>query len=212
MDAQKVLVLSPHTDDAELGSGGTMTRFIEDGREVHLAIFSICEDSLPEGMPKDTLEKEAISAAKSTGIKNDNLRMFKNKVRSFPQIRQSILDSIIEMRDDICPDLVIMPSLNDHHQDHQVLANEALRAFKTSSSIISYELPWNHVDFHTQLFVKLKKEHIKAKHETLKVYKSQLEIGRKYFSKEFIYGLASVRGTQCNSNYAEAFEVVRWRI
>jgi hypothetical protein len=85
-----------------------------------------------------------------------------------------------------------------------------IRAFKTTSSIICYEMPWNHLSFNTQLFVRLDKHHIERKMDLLKHYKSQLELQRPYFSEEFIYGLAKTRGIQCNSEYAEAFEVLRW--
>ena len=124
--------------------------------------------------------------------------------------RQEILEELINIRAGFDPHIVVGPSLNDFHQDHQVVANEMIRAFKTASSIICYELPWNYVTFNTQLFVKLKKEHIVKKWEMLKNYESQLTKGKTYFSEEFVYGLAKTRGVQCNSEYAEAFEVIRW--
>ena len=36
----RVLVLAPHTDDGELGCGGTISRMVEEGREVYYAAFS----------------------------------------------------------------------------------------------------------------------------------------------------------------------------
>lgn len=212
MEKNRILVLSPHADDAELGCGGSMQRFIEEKAQLHLAIFSVCEDSLLRGMPEDTLENEAKAAAKQMKLSKGKVIIFKNKVRSFPAIRQSILDSLIDLRKEINPSIVVMPSLNDYHQDHQVLANEAIRAFKMKASIISYELPWNHINFQTQLFVKLEKRHVESKYKVLQNYKSQLKLGRNYFTKDFIVGLANVRGTQCNAAYAEAFEVVKWMI
>jgi N-acetylglucosamine malate deacetylase 1 len=71
-------------------------------------------------------------------------------------------------------------------------------------------LPWNHITFDTNMFVRLNKSHIDKKYELLKYYESQFQIERNYFSQEFIFGLAKVRGTQCNASYAEAFEVIRW--
>jgi hypothetical protein len=50
---------------------------------------------------------------------------------------------------------------------------------------------------------------LQAKWEALQAYKSQFELGRPYFSREFIEGLARVRGVQVKSPYAEAFEVMR---
>ena len=208
----KILVLSPHTDDAELGCGGSIIKFIEEGHNVLWVVFSTAEESLPKGWPKDTLKKEFWDAMKPLSLKEENYRIFNFKVRNLHEHRQGILEELINIREEFKPKIVIGPSLNDFHQDHQVVANEMIRAFKATSSIICYELPWNHVTFNTQLFVKLKKEHIVKKWEMLKNYKSQLTKGKTYFSEAFIYGLAKTRGVQCNSEYAEAFEVIRWII
>jgi hypothetical protein len=85
-----------------------------------------------------------------------------------------------------------------------------VRAFKNSSSIISYELPWNHVFFNTQLFVPLEKEQMDNKIKFLKNYQSQVAIDKSYFTDEFILGWARTRGVQIHSEFAEAFEVIRW--
>ena len=206
----KILVLSPHTDDVELGCGGGIAKFISEGHNILWVVFSTAEESLPEDLPKDTLKKEFLSVMNGQGLKEDNYRVFNFKVRTLHEHRQEILEKLINLRENFKPQMVIGPSLNDFHQDHQVVANEMVRAFKTTSSIICYELPWNHITFNTQLFIKLKKEHIVKKCEMLKNYKSQLTKGKTYFSEEFIYGLAKTRGVQCDSEYAEAFEVIRW--
>ncbi|MCD6239842.1 MAG: PIG-L family deacetylase [Thermotogae bacterium] len=207
----RILILSPHTDDAELGCGGSIAKFVQEGHEILWIVFSTAEESLPESLPKDTLKKEFLSVIKGLGFKEETYKVFNFKVRNLHEHRQEILDELINIRERFKPQMVIGPSLNDVHQDHQVVANEMVRAFKTISSIICYELPWNHVTFNTQLFVKLRKEHVAKKWEMLKNYKSQLMIRKKpYFSEEFIYGLAKTRGIQCNSEYAEAFEVIRW--
>jgi len=206
----KILVISPHTDDAELGCGGGIAKFISEGHELLWVVFSTAEESLPEDLPKDTLKKEFLSVMNDLGLKEDDYKVFNFKVRNLPEHRQEILEVLINIREEFKPQMVIGPSLNDFHQDHQVVAEEMVRAFKTSSSIICYELPWNHVTFDTQLFVRLKKEHVLKKGEMLKNYKSQVTKGKTYFSEEFIYGLAKTRGVQCDSEYAEAFEVIRW--
>lgn len=212
MKPQKILVLSPHTDDGEMGCGGTIARFIEEQREVYYAALSTCEDTMPKNLPKNTLEKEVKKATKVLGLPPENLFIYKHKVRSFPTIRQNILDTLIDLRQKIKPDLVFIPSLNDAHQDHEVVAKEALRAFKTTASIFCYEQPWNHLNFSTLAFIALKEEHIKKKWGALECYRSQIIQGRPYMTKEFVKSLAQVRGIQINSKYAEAFEVLRWII
>ncbi len=210
--AMEILILSPHTDDAELGCGGSIVKFLGEGHKIYWAVFSTAEESLPEGMPKDSLKKEFCSVIDNLGMSLESCLVYNFKVRSLHQHRQEILEELVKMKTDFDPDMVIGPSVNDLHQDHQVIANEMIRAFKTSSSIICYELPWNHISFMTQLFIKLKKDHVARKCEILKEYRSQLMKDKLYFSKQFIYGLAKTRGVQCNANYAEAFEVVRWMI
>jgi LmbE family N-acetylglucosaminyl deacetylase len=210
MNNKAIIILSPHTDDAELGCGGTIARMMWEGMDIHWFVFSTAEDSLPSGLPKGTLHKEFIEVTQKIGLPADNYKIFNYQVRNLPEHRQEILEILIGLKKEINPYLVIGPSLNDYHQDHLVIANEMIRAFKSSSSIISYELPWNHVTFSNQMFFRLDKKHIDKKIELLSSYKSQLIKNRAYFSSEFIYGLAKTRGIQIDSEYAEAFEVIRW--
>ncbi len=207
---KNVLILSPHTDDAELGSGATISKFIAEGKNIFWIVFSTAESSLPEGMAHDTLENEFIDVVKKLELPMDNVIINHFKVRYLHEKRQEILEMLIKVRNSFKPDLVIGPSLNDFHQDHQIVANEMVRAFKSTSSIISYELPWNHITFNTQLFYKVSPEELAQKIEMLQSYNSQVIKNRPYFSEDFIKGLALTRGVQIKSQYAEAFEVIRW--
>jgi len=185
---------------------------LESGDELFWIVFSAAEDSLPDGLPKNSLKREYFNVTRDLSLEKENYKIYDFKVRHLHQYRQDILEDLIRTRNQYDPEIVIGPSLNDLHQDHQVVAHEMVRAFKTTSSIISYELPWNHVTFNTQRFCKLNKSHIEKKYQILENYRSQFIKGKSYFSEEYIYGLAKTRGIQCNSEYAEAFEVVRWMI
>lgn len=202
----RILILAPHTDDGELGCGGTIAKFLEEGKEVFCAAFSIAEDSVPEGFPKDALVHEFSNAMRTLGMKEENLIIYRYRVRHFLTNRQEILEDIVKLRKLINPDLVFVPSPNDIHQDHQVISAEGLRVFK-KISILGYELPWNNIIFETRSFVKLSKNHIQKKIDALKCYDTQKE--RTYLNEDFIWGLAKTRGTQFESEYAEAFEVLR---
>ena len=146
---------------------------------------------------------------KSLNLKKDQYRVYNFKVRQLPDNRQEILEILNNLKNEFHPSLVIGPSLNDYHQDHAVIANEMVRAFKTTSSIISYELPWNHLEFRSQFFVKLDEENMIKKISLLNKYQSQMYIKRHYFTEDFIRGLALTRGAQINHKYAEAFDVIR---
>ncbi|MDY5490615.1 MAG: PIG-L family deacetylase [Butyricimonas virosa] len=205
-NCDNVLVLAPHTDDGELGLGGTINRLITEGKNVTYIAFSTAEESVPEGFPKDILKTEVRNATAKLGIKPENLIIYNYQVRKLNYVRQEILEELIKIRKREKYDLVFIPSLHDIHQDHTTIAQEGLRAFK-NITILGYELIWNNLSFDTQCFVRLTKEDIKAKIMALKEYHSQGK--RDYLSDEFIYSLAKARGVQVGSEYAEAFEVVR---
>ncbi len=203
----KVLILAPHTDDGEFGCGGSISKWIDEDIDVYYIAFSSAEKSIPEGRPKDILKKEIQEAVKVLGMKKRNLILLDYPVREFPGYRQQILEDMIKLGEELKPELVLLPSTQDTHQDHQTVSQEGFRAFK-KISIIGYEMPYNNLNFSTNLFVTLEEKHMDRKIAALKCYKSQLS--RTYANEDFLRGLARVRGTQIGSGYAEVFEVIRW--
>lgn len=203
---KRVLVLAPHTDDGELGAGGMIAKLIDNGVKVYYAAFSTAEQSVPDGFPKDILKTEVKNATSKLGIASENLLIYNYEVRKLNYVRQEILEELIRLRTQINPDLILMPSLNDIHQDHSTVANEGLRAFK-QRTILGYELIWNNINFNTCCFVQLDQKHVQRKFDALREYKSQNH--RDYMSEQFIFSLAKTRGVQIGCEYAEAFEVVR---
>ncbi len=207
LNKKRVLILAPHTDDGEFGCGATINKLIEYGSDVYYVAFSACEQSVLPQFPKDILVTEVKAATKVLGIKPENLILFKYDVRTFNYRRQDILDDIIRLKNDIQPDLIFTPSVNDIHQDHATISNEAVRAFKFTS-ILCYELPWNNFNFATTCFSKLEENHLNCKVKALKEYQSQAH--RSYADEDFIRSLARTRGVQVGMRNAEVFEVVRW--
>jgi len=207
LNGRKILVLAPHTDDGELGCGGTIAKAIEQGGEVYYAAFSTAKESVPAGMPSNILEIEVREATRRLGIEPDKLRVFGYTVRKLNYSRQDILEDLVKMRSEIKPDLVFFPSLRDLHQDHSTLSTEALRAFK-NTSLLAYELPWNNIDFTTQCFSVLTRTHLERKVHALAAYGSQKMRG--YMNEEYIFSLARTRGVQIGREFAECFEVPRW--
>lgn len=211
MHFARALVLAPHTDDAELGCGGTLARLLEQGAEVHVMVFSTASDSLPPGAPPDTLKREFHRAADTLGIPEAHRYVYDYTVRRLSYSRQEVLEEMVALRRRVEPDLVLLPSGHDLHQDHQVVHLEGMRAFK-DVTVLGYELPWNHVSFDAQAFVALEERHLAAKWAALQAYRSQFELQRPYFTEDFIGGLARVRGTQVKVPLAEAFEVMRIKL
>lgn len=206
-DIRRVLVLGPHTDDGEFGCGGTMARLVSKDVEVHYAMFSLCEASVPQGYPNDVLRTEALEASSRLGIAANLLTFFDFPVRRFPEHRQEILEAMVEMREELDPELVLAPSRHDTHQDHEIICREAWRAFKYTR-ILGYEVPWNARKFEGDFFVSLTGDEVDQKVHALGAYDSQGF--RHYANGDFIRSLARVRGAQIQTQFAEAFDTYRW--
>src|SRR5436309_1578133 len=206
----RVLILSAHADDAQVAAGGTIIRMLEEDHEVFYIGFSIAEESVPEGFPRDVLDRESRAACAELTVRDKNVEIKRYKVRRFPDKRQDILDDLIHLRNDVEPDVVFIPSTSDIHQDHAVLANEAIRAFRRKCSVYGYDFPWNVLQTSPlHLFVELTDSHVSRKVRACRCFKSQIEKENNCFSEEYIRALAIERGNRIGSRYAEAFEVLR---
>jgi len=206
-NVKTVLVLAPHTDDGEFGCGGTIARLRRDGARVIYVAFSAAEQSVLPHLPKDILRTEVKQATEMLGVSADDCIVLNFEVRRFPELRQGILDRMIQLQQTYDPDIVFLPSANDTHQDHHTIAQEGFRAFKRTT-MLGYEVPWNNLDFRTSCFVAISEEDLETKVRAVGMYQSQAH--RSYADPEFIRSLARTRGVQIGKRYAETFEVVRW--
>ena len=197
MTPRRILALSPHTDDAEFGAGASIARWVREGHSVEIHAFSDC------GLKK--LSAEFLRAQKAMGLPCDG-RVGKLKVRHFPEVRQYILDWMISQRGAGHFDLVLCPSRADTHQDHQVIAAEAVRAFKGTTTL-GYVLPWNTPTVSVSTWVPVTRADVERKIAALKCYKSQAH--RPYATEDAVWAHARLGGLQAGCEFAEPFETIR---
>lgn len=202
---KNILIISPHTDDAELGCGSTIYKLNKKGYNLHYIAFSSCEDSVPKKYNKNILRNEVAKSTKILGIQNKNLNILNFKVREFDKHRQEILDIMINFKRNINPFIIFTTSINDIHQDHKVIYEETIRAFKFEN-LLSYEIPWNTKNFKPNLYVEIKMNEFSKKIKSLSQYKSQKF--RRYFDNDFIKSQLLFRGIQSKFKLAEAFEII----
>lgn len=205
-DNSTVLVLAPHTDDGELGCGGTIARLVREGHDVHYVAFCSCDESLPDGIAPGTLREEVMRATKVLGISTEQVSVLDFPVRYLAEHRQDVLQHMVELNRDLTPSVVFCPTRDDLHQDHGVVATEALRAFK-ARTILGYEMPWNNITFDANFLVTLDQRDIELKVAALSEYESQRH--RPYINERFIRGLSHSRGVTISQEYAEAFTLYR---
>lgn len=190
-----ILVLCPHTDD-EINCAGTIDRHISNGDSVRVLAFS-------RGNP-DTGAKfgEFALSMKKLGV--SDFELFDFETRYFDTRRQEILQLLC---DENTPNVVYCPAVWDCHQDHQVIVNEAIRAFR-KSSIYGYEVLHNGVIGQiVNHYVVLDMKHIYLKASMAKCYHSQSF--RSYMNFDYFEAIARLRGHQITVQYAEAFQTIR---
>ncbi len=206
---KNILFISAHADDAIIAAGGTLKLFLDNKYTVKYLAFSIAEDSVPEGFPKDIVEKECRKSLSHFGLE-EGVTIFHYKVRTLYENRQDILDTLIKFRNEFKPDIVFTPSTQDIHQDHTVVCNETIRAFMKSCSIFGYDFPWNILyEGKINLFYELNDYYLQQKIKGCSYFKSQISKSNNCLTPEYLTSLAIERGNRINKKYAESFEVIR---
>lgn len=194
--------MSAHPDDAEIGCGGSLAAAREAGARIQVAALSRCEDEAPKGA-KDERAKEFVASAAILGAKP---LLFGIPNREFPEHRREVMSILEELQDTVRPDLVFFPSLDDPHQDHEVVARAVVRTFRRKETLLQYEvLRHGSNTFTPNLFVDIT-EHLETKLRALREYRSQFS-SRAYFDEASFRSLARTRGAQSGCEYAEGFMV-----
>ena len=202
---KKALLVAGHPDDIELGASGLVLKLKEQGWSLSYVVFSQCETDSGLGFTKEEIMSEFDSACELMGVEEKIVNNFPNtRLPSYSYEIRSILGKIAER---LHPDLVLIPSVNDPHQDHSTVAWESIRTFRTQETILGYELH-RHGSylFNPNVFVDISK-YLEEKIKILMCYKSQLK--RPYFSEDVFRSIARMRGSQVGIDYAEAFEAVK---
>lgn len=205
---KRVLFIGAHIDDIELGCGGTLARFIEEGYKIKVLVFSQNKNLWPEQA------KEFPKAMKFLGVEDIEVYDMESAIIEFQRDRQFIYDVMEKNRNNFNPDMVFVHSSFDTSQDHIQVNQEAKRVFKKTSSIFGYEFPNNNLEFKYHMFIKLEERHMEKKTKALSFYKSQTPdkptaTAHNYMDADYIMALAKVRGQQVFADYAECFEVIR---
>jgi len=203
---KRVLLLGPHADDVEVSMGGTISKLVRSDCEIRVIVFSL--SGLTKENGEAILKRECLASLATLGVQKKDVVFLDFKTRRFNESRQDILEILVKERHDFNPDCVFVPSFYDIHQDHKVVCWEGIRAFK-HSTILGYEELWNKFFSKTNFFVKLEEIDIIRKIEAMNKYKSQIEIGRSYFSEDYIKSLARVQGQRIGCKYAEGFDALR---
>lgn len=204
--AYRVVALGAHSDDLEIGAGGTIMRLLAEhpAAAVHWVVLS--------AVGPRRAEAEG-SARGLLGPSLAGLRLNEMRDGFVPADWAGAKEILLGVAREVRPDIVFAPSATDLHQDHRAVAELAWQAFR-GALILEYEIPkWDGDMSRPSLYVPLTEEVVAAKVAHLhKYFTSQL--GKPWFDEELFRSILRLRGVECGSRYAEAFAarklVLRW--
>lgn len=220
-----ILILAPHADDEVLGVGGTISRFVEEGKRVVVAVLTghgVDPHPIWSRDAWDSVRAEAAEACNTLGVAE---LIFKDLpaacLDTCPawEINRVVADLIRE----VSPVEVYVPFAHDLHQDHQAIAYAALVATRPYlpigqrvKRVLAYETlsethlaaPYLFPAFQPNVFVDIT-AHLEKKMDAMRAYSSQLQAENLPRSIEALRALARLRGTHVGVNAAEAFILLR---
>jgi len=196
----QLLCLGAHSDDIEIGCGGTITTLLKKYRHlaIHWVVFSANADRANEA--RASADIFLVDAESKTTVIKD----FKDSF--FPFIGSRIKEYFEQLKKELCPDLIFTHYRNDLHQDHRLISELTWNTFR-NHLILEYEIPKYDGDLGSpNVFVPLDEPAVRVKIDTiLNCFKSQAS--NHWFSEDLFKSILRVRGMECNApnGFAEAF-------
>lgn len=197
-NVHRVLCLGAHSDDIEIGCGGTLLKLAAQvpDLEVHWVVLTAPGDRAAEAT-------QSAEALLGSGV-DRKIMIGAFRESYFPAEWAAIKDWFREIAANFSPDLVFTHFRDDRHQDHRVVSDLTWNAFR-NHTILEYEIPKYDGDLgRPNLYVPLSEE-IARKKTAILMRHFQTQQSKHWFSEDLFLGLMRVRGMEAATRYAEAF-------
>ena len=197
---KRVLCLGAHSDDIEIGCGGTILRMIEEAKNVEFywLVFS--------SNPKRAEEAERSAKAFLRGVRRKTIIVKSFRDGFLPYIGAPVKEIFEEIKTTFSPDLVFTHFRDDLHQDHRLICELTWNTFR-NHFILEYEIPKYDADLCSpNFFVPLSNSQARKKvNGLLKYFGTQRN--KQWFSEDLFYSLMRVRSIEIagETKYAEGF-------
>ena len=206
----RILAISPHADDVEVGMGGTIARYVAEGHDVKIVVAIVPREARTGVVTRGAKEQRLKECLEAARILGGELEVLDIDPYAFGHKRKyvKLFDELIRRYE---PKKIFIPWEHDSHQDHNTMARIVYGATrKNDISLYMYEstMPGGITShaFRPQMFINIS-EHIETKLRAVATYESMIEHYEGWL--DAIRGGSRSRGWQIGVEYAEAFEVVK---
>jgi len=196
----RLLCIGAHSDDIEIGLGGTILQLIESGSKlsVHWCVAS--------ARGQRSGEAEASARAFLQGVPDRRIELANFDDSHFPAQSRAIKEWLARIRSECTPDIVFTHSRDDAHQDHRQLCELTWNLFR-DHLILEYEIPkWDGDLGRPNLYMPLSGKTLERKIALLMEHFAT-QRSKDWFDAETFTGIARLRGMECRApeHFAEAF-------
>jgi LmbE family N-acetylglucosaminyl deacetylase len=196
----RLLAIGAHSDDIEIGCGGTILKLVEQG-----SLSEVCWVVLT-GETKRSAEAGQSADALLGDVPGKRVILKDFRDGYFPYDGAEIKGFFEELKGELSPDLILTHQRNDLHQDHRVTCELTCNTFR-DHLILEYEIPKYDGDTGVpNVFVPLEESLCRKKIDHLMTHFAS-QSSKRWFEENLFSGLLRLRGMECNSptTYAEAF-------
>lgn len=204
-----VLAIGAHSDDVELGCGGTLAKHVENGDNVfvYVATISGYTNAYNKTVRANKIAKiEGINAMKVLGVEEYFFGNFKTLQVEFVD---ELNIEIIKLVEDYGIERVYTHWVGDVHHDHQAVAKSTLHSCRHVPQILMYRSNWYHSSstFRGNFYIDISQQWEKKK-KAIECHISELErTGFKWIS--FFDNEATNSGQKVGVERAEVYEIVK---
>lgn len=198
---KKILFLGAHPDDIELGCGALLARIATQSDVLCVTLSDNQENPDLQGLLEEHYESMSI-----LGISREDVLVETFETRNFARDRQQILEYLYQLNGEHRPDIVFAHTEADIHQDHGVVTQEALRAFR-GTSVLGFDVLRSSYGFFPNFLVEVSEEEVERKVEALAAYRTYAD--KYYFDPEIIRATLVRHGALAERPYAEGFDILR---
>jgi len=195
----KILCLGAHSDDIEIGCGGTILRLLAGNPNCEIVWVVLSSNKEREREARDSAEL-FLGKAKAKEIIVAN---FRDGFFPFDGLK---IKEFFEGLKRVSPDMILTHRRKDAHQDHRQVADLTWNTFR-DHFILEYEIPKYDGDMgQPSVFIPLESDVCQRKVSNLmEAFQSQRS--KRWFTQDTFLSLMRLRGMECNapSGYAEAF-------
>ncbi|MEW5830735.1 MAG: PIG-L family deacetylase [Chloroflexota bacterium] len=198
---KRVLLIGAHPDDIELGAGALMHHIR--GKSEILCV-TLSDNQKNPSLQKVVEEHRASMAVLGVKPENDLIETF--ETRKFPDARQEVLEYLLKLRREFKPEIIFCHSPNDIHQDHNVVTQEALRAYR-GLTVLGFDVVRSSYNFFPHFLVEVTAEDVDKKIEALSQYRTYHD--KYYFDPALLRATMIRHGALAERDFAEGFDILR---